>query len=243
MLKKKLNRNHFLYWPYLYYNLFIHHKCFIKRKTYSQYGEDIFISSYFQNITNGFYVDIGCFHPIKYSNTARLYNDGWSGINIDINKTSIDLFNILRKRDKNFCVAISNENKRVTTYTDNYFSPINSINKKFFDVTSNKFSDGKHTVSQIDSYKFVDFLKKYELGINKIDFLNIDAESHDFEILQGLDFQKIDIELICVEMFSDSEKIDRNKFINFLENCGYSYLKSIGANGFFKKTKFIEIKL
>ena len=49
----------------------------------------------------GKYVDIGCYHPIKYSNTALLYKKGWTGINIDLNKTSIDLFNFTRLRDKN----------------------------------------------------------------------------------------------------------------------------------------------
>ena len=76
-------------------------KAFIKRQSYSQWGEDSYIKEYFKDKKNGFYVDIGCFHPIMYSNTCLLYNKGWSGINIDLNQTSIDLFNIARKRDKN----------------------------------------------------------------------------------------------------------------------------------------------
>ena len=235
MLKKFLDRNHFLYKPYLYYNLFIHHKCFVKKKTYSQSGEDLFIDSYFKNLNDGFYVDIGCFHPIKYSNTAKLYNRGWSGLNIDINQTSIDLFNIIRKRDQNYCAAISNENKKVIAYTDNYFSPINSINKNFFELTLNKFSDGKYFENEINSYKFLDFLKKNELNIDKIDFLNIDAESHDYEILQGIDFKKVNIKLICVEMFNENNEIDKNRYKDFLKKHGYESLKSIDANGFFEK--------
>ena len=85
------------YKPYLYYNLIIRNKIYNKRKTYSQFKEDIFLKKYFQNINQGFYVDIGCYHPIKYSNTALLYNKGWSGINLDLNQTSIDLFNIHKK--------------------------------------------------------------------------------------------------------------------------------------------------
>ena len=119
MLKKKLNKKHILYKPYLYYNLFIHHKCFIKKYSYSQAKEDIFIYNYFKNIHKGFYIDIGCFHPIMDSNTAKLYNNWWNGINFDINPTSIDLFNIHRKRDKNYCVAISNKNEKVISYIDN----------------------------------------------------------------------------------------------------------------------------
>ena len=235
MIRKKINKNHFLYKIYLYYNLFLHHKSFIKKDSYSQAGEDIFINSYFKNINNGTYIDIGCFHPIMHSNTARLYDRGWKGINIDINQTSIDLFNIIRKRDQNFCAAISNENKKVTTYTDNYFSPINSINKKFFNYTSNKFSDGEFIKNEIKSYKLLDFLNKINIYIDSFDFLNIDAESHDYEILQGINFEKINIKLICVEMFNQNSKIEESKFINFLKNYDYRYLRSIGPNGFFEK--------
>tara|TARA_Y100000996_G_scaffold378536_1_gene331268 strand:- start:850 stop:1587 length:738 start_codon:yes stop_codon:yes gene_type:complete len=242
MLKKILDRDHFLYKLYLYYNLFIHHKCLIKKKTYSQSGEDSFINYYFKNLNAGFYVDIGCFHPIKYSNTAKLYNRGWRGINVDINQTSIDLFNIIRKRDQNFCAAISNENKKVIAYTDNYFSPINSINKIFFESNVNKFSDGKYSEKEINSYKFFDFLNKNELNIDKIDFLNIDAESHDYEILQGIDFKKIYIKLICVEMFNENNEIDKNKYKDLLQKYDYELIECIGANGFFEKNDDLFVK-
>ena len=235
MIKKNLNKYHLLYKPYLYYNLFLHHKSFIKKNSYSQSGEDLYINSYFKNTDKGFYIDIGCFHPILHSNTAILYNRGWKGINIDINQTSIDLFNIIRKRDKNFCTAISNENKKVKSYTDNYFSPINSINKNFFNYTSKKFSDGKFIQNDINSYKLLDFFNKSNVKIESVDFLNIDAESHDYEILQGIDFEKINIKLICVEMYDENSKVNQIKFTNFLKDCGYRYLKSIGANGFFEK--------
>ena len=234
MLKKKIKKENLFYKPYLYYNLFFHHKCYIKRDTYSQSGEDLFINSYFRK-NNGFYVDIGCFHPVMHSNTALLYNRGWNGINIDINQTSIDLFNILRKRDKNYCVAISNENKNVNSYIDNYFSPINSINKNFFDITSSSFSSGKYTKKDIKAYKFLNFVKKKNLKINSIDFLNIDAESHDFEILQGIDLKKISIKLICIEMFDENNNIDEVKFIKYFRKFKYKHLKSIGPNGFFEK--------
>ena len=42
----------------------------------------------------------------------------------------------MRKKDQNFCAAISNQNQRVTSYIDNNFSSINSINKNFFDKES-----------------------------------------------------------------------------------------------------------
>ena len=235
MFKKKIKKNDLLYKPYLLYNLYLHHKCFIKRNTYSQSGEDLFINSFFENKQSGFYVDIGCFHPILYSNTARLYNRGWKGINIDINQTSIDLFNIVRKRDKNYCAAISNQSKNVFSYIDNNFSPINSINKNFFDITSSRFSEGNYIKKEIKAFKFLDLLKNKNIEINFVDFLNIDAEGHDFEILEGIDLDKIKIKLICIEMYDETSKVNKIKFIKHLEYFGYNHIKSIGDNGFFEK--------
>ena len=106
-LKKIFLKTKFTYKIYLYYNLYIRHKCFLGRKQYSQWGEDFFINSFFKNNNNGIYLDIGCFHPYMYSNTCLLHKKGWSGVNIDINPTSIDLFNIIRPNDINICAAIS----------------------------------------------------------------------------------------------------------------------------------------
>ena len=54
-------------------------------------GEDIEIVKYFDNKKNGFYVDVGSYHPIERNNTMLLYNKGWKGINIDISDFSIKL--------------------------------------------------------------------------------------------------------------------------------------------------------
>ena len=71
----------------------------------------ILSANFFKNKNNGTYLDIGCFHPYMYSNTCLLHKKGWSGINIDINQTSIDLFNIVRPNDTNICTAINDKKK------------------------------------------------------------------------------------------------------------------------------------
>ncbi len=237
MLKDKLKRGNLLYKPYLYYNLFIHHKCFLKREKYSQGEEDKFINYYFKNKLKGFYIDIGCYHPILYSNTAKLYNKGWSGINLDLNQTSIDLFNIVRKRDKNFCAAISNQNNDVNCYIDSNFSPLNSLNKKFSDYTIKKFSKGNSTLIKVKTFKLLKLLELNKIYYNDIDFINIDVESHDLEVLQGIDFTKIKPKLLCVEMFNESGDINSLNIRNLLKEFNYSMIHETGGNGFFERSK------
>jgi len=225
----------FFYKFYLYYNLYYKNKIYKKRKTYSQDLEDIFINEYFKNKNCGFYIDIGCYHPIKYSNTALLYNRGWKGINIDMNSTSIDLFNIARNRDINICSAISSTNKQVTQFIDHSYSPVNTIDKKYSDIISKKLSIKPFIEKKIQTYTLSQVLKKYKLLINQVDFLNIDVEAHDYEVLKGIDFVKIKPKIICIEIENFSSKLNFEKINNYLKKYNYIFIKKIGLNGFFEK--------
>ena len=75
-------------------NIYLKNKFLIKRKTYAMEGEDLEIVKILKNIKNGFYVDIGCYHPVKGSLTNYLYINGWKGLNVDLSQISIDLFKI-----------------------------------------------------------------------------------------------------------------------------------------------------
>ena len=62
-------KNIFRYWYYIYYRP----KIFFSKKTYSMLGEDIFINNFFKNKKNGFYLDVGAYHPLDGNNTHLLY--------------------------------------------------------------------------------------------------------------------------------------------------------------------------
>ena len=63
----------------------------------------------FNNDYVGSYVDVGCFHPTRSNNTFKLYKKGWSGLNIDLNPLTIELFDFARPTDINVCAAVSNK--------------------------------------------------------------------------------------------------------------------------------------
>ena len=76
-------------------------------KIYSQEGEDLILSRIFDKKV-GFYVDIGAHHPFRYSNTYKLFQSGWSGINIDASPETINLFKRHRPKDINLNLGVSN---------------------------------------------------------------------------------------------------------------------------------------
>ncbi len=221
------------YKPYLYYNLYIRNKIYNKRLSYSQFREDIFINNFFKNKSIGFYIDIGCYHPVKYSNTALIYNRGWSGINIDLNQTSIDLFNIARKRDKNICAAVSNKNDSAEFYFDHMLSPVNTLSKEFSDMSYKNISKKKYSKKMTQKYTFDKIVQHYKLKIPSIDFLNIDAEAHDYEVIEGFNLTKYKPKLICIELYDAKLKINEKYFTDFLSNYNYSLIEKIGPNGIF----------
>ena len=111
------------------HNIYVKNNFFIKKKTYSMNGEDIYVNDYFKKKI-GFYVDVGAYHPLELNNTFLLYKRGWNGINIDINSLSIDYFNYLRPDDININIAVSNKNTIKTIYYQKSKSPLNTLNLK-----------------------------------------------------------------------------------------------------------------
>ena len=79
------------------------------KKSYSASSVDLIIARIFRNQKKGFYIDIGCNHPIKFSNTYLLYKKGWRGINIDADKESIVQFNKFRPNDISINIGISSK--------------------------------------------------------------------------------------------------------------------------------------
>ena len=77
------------------------------KKSYSISNVDLIIDRLFSKKQKGIYIDIGCNHPIKFNNTYLLYKRGWNGINVDLDQSSIDEFNKLRKDDYNLVALVS----------------------------------------------------------------------------------------------------------------------------------------
>ena len=207
-----MNLIKFLY--YMYYRP----KIFLPKKSYSMFGEDIFIEKFFKKKSKGIYVDVGCYHPIDGNNTYLLFKKGWNGINIDLNKTSIELFNKARKKDFNLRIAVSNKFKKIKYFYRKKINMLNTINKKF---AKSSFRKGfKTSFVQADTLNSV--LKKTKLKNKKIDFLNLDIEGNEINALKSLNFRKYNPKLICVEIHNYPSS--KSKINNLKSNPIYSFL-------------------
>ena len=221
--------------------LFLFRKLFIIKKKfshYSQFAEDVSIIRHFPKHFKGFFVDVGCFHPVKYNNTYRLYRKGWRGVNIDIDTIKIAGFKWLRPGDVNISCAVSNQRGELTYWSNGFYSLTITLDEAF---ASGKPGYKKKTVK---SDTLSNILDNTRYKNQKIDFLTIDAEGHDFEVLESLDFERYQPQLIAVETHQERlEAVEQERLFGFLTERGYSLVNWVGLTLLFKHKDAAPIKL
>ncbi len=178
-------------------------------------GEDLIIPQYIKNIKNGFYVDAGCYHPLHYNNTYLLHKRKWNGINIDLSEFSISLFNYLRPDDVNVNSAVSNKEGDIIVYYQKKLSQITTTKKHL----SQERMQGHIKKKKVKALSLNTILDNSKFRNRKIDFLNIDVEGADFEVLQSLNFNIYKPKLICVEVIE--KNLVNSEIFLFLRDLKY----------------------
>ena len=217
-----------------YYFYFIKNYNLIKNsKNFSQEGEDIFLIDFFKDRLNGFYIDVGAFHPYRINNTYLLYKKGFRGINIDISATSIDFFNFARPDDVNLNIGASDKFEDKIFFSKKNLSFHNTLSKSLAesDIQTEPFKK-KYSIS----CKPLDYIiKKTKFSNKTIDFLNIDAEGYDYQVLLGLNLKRYNPKVICIEISplvdKKNEQYKNTKIYKHLLKHGYK-LSWKGFNSF-----------
>ena len=192
-------------------------------------GEDIEISNYFKNRKKGFYIDVGCYHPIHRNNTYLLHKKNWNGINIDTSQFSIDLFNHLRPNDLNYNFAISNKNEIIKLFYQKELSQLSTTERGQAETVF----QGNIKEKVIQAFTLDEILNRDKYKNSIIDFLDIDVEGADLKVLEGLSFDKFKPELVCVEIHE--QEIKQSEIYMFLINKNYELLWSGVFSHIFKR--------
>lgn len=201
---------------------------------FSQGGEDAILNGIFKKKMakgeKGFFIDVGAYHPYKHSNTYYFYLRGWRGINIDASPGSMRLFNKLRPGDINLEVGIGNKKGAYTYYMLGNNSTMNTFSKE--NLLIHGFKDTKREV-QVQMTTLKDIFSRYSQHFSTIDFINIDVEGFDYEVLQSNDWNKFRPHLIVVELDVEEMKdLLNNKSAILLKSLKY---KIVAKNVIMKK--------
>jgi FkbM family methyltransferase len=200
-------------------------KSAISTLSYAQEGEDKILAALLgfpRRGYSGFYVDVGAHHPERYSNTMLFYRKGWSGINIDAMPGSMTPFRRKRPRDINLEEAIAAENQTLVFYEFNE-PTLNGFSKE---LSAQRDSHNGWKIlaeRKIQTTRLDDLLTRHIRDGHRIDFLSVDVEGLDFEVLKSNDWSKFRPSVVLVE---DSETlwlggVGNSKIAEYMRGHGY----------------------
>lgn len=209
---------------------------FIK-DSYSQKGEDLIIDKILGFKNEGFYVDVGAYDPDRFNNTKRFYKREWRGINIEPAIRNYKKFVKDRKKDINLNIGIGTKEGKMDFYN-------------FIPDTLSTFSKAEVENYVKQGYKLTE-VKKVKLATLKnillrycqnreIDFISIDTEGFDLEVLQSNDWSRFRPKLVCIESIRhsmDNHSIKKINVHDFLINIGYKKVYDNGLNSIYQDKK------
>jgi FkbM family methyltransferase len=190
-------------------------------KSYSHEGEDMILRNLFDKQKTGFYVDVGAHHPKRFSNTQFFYKKGWKGINIDAMPNSMSLFNRLRPRDINLEIPVSDKKQKLKYYMFNE-PALNCFSKELAEKRDGK--DNYKIVSEkvMETSTLEEILEKYLPYGQEIDFMSIDVEGLDLQVLKSNNWKRFRPKFVLVEILGSSIKdIANSKEYKYL--AGFEY--------------------
>ncbi len=200
--------------------------------SYAQNLEDVMIWRALKFLKCGTYIDIGSMDPTVDSVTRWLYDQGWSGLNIEPNPYYFDRLLQQRTRDINLCVAVGGNNSIGELYVcdepglttiDNNIALAHRQNGRTFAIS-------KVIIKTLDN-----IISEYING--PIHLLKIDAEGKEQEILEHMNIEKNKPWIVLIEVVDPvsrfERKLVRNNLKGFLESHNYSLEFHDGINDYY----------
>lgn len=190
------------------------------RKSDSQEGEGLILERIFEGQKAGVYVDVGAHHPIRFSNTHRFYKRGWHGINIEPNPTVLNVFQRQRRRDINLGFGVA-ENEGLLVYFMFNEPALNSFDRV---ISENRRSERYKIVAikDIAVKRLSTILEEYLPACVHIDFMSVDVEGYDLQVLRSNDWSRFRPTCLLVESTGfDLGNIKLEPMHRFLELSGY----------------------
>lgn len=184
----------------------------IEDESLAQYKQDIFALAAHNFKENGFFVEFGATNGIDLSNTFILEKKfNWKGILAEPAKGWHKQLRKNRACDiESDCVW--SQTGEILRFSESSLGVISSISSYMSSDQKRKFRSRNYNVTTIS---LNDLLKKYNAP-RQIDYLSIDTEGSEFEILKEFDFSKYDIRVITIEYNNH-----RNEIFNLLTNEKY----------------------
>jgi len=190
-------------------------------QSYSQAAEDLLAALYLGKAENVHYIDVGCWHPVKASNTYFFYERGGEGLCIDANPDIAAKFIKRRPRDTFVSCGVSNAPGELTYYR--FAKPVfNTFSETRRDsVVRSRKAIAPITVPVKPLTQILREAKWRERYGNAADFLSIDVEGFEYEVITSLNLTYVRPKLIAMEMCVRSTGAKFGAACSYLTQAGY----------------------
>lgn len=203
------------------------------RGSYAQMGEDLVVDFLLKldDWSTMYYVDIGANDPVKFSNTYKFYRLGAKGVCVDPNPAFAQLYKKYRPRDKFVNAGIGIDDRKEADFYEMNWHVFSTFDKEQAEVIQEKYA-GKNDIVNVVKLPLINTGELLDtIGNQEIDFLSLDVEGLDLQILQEWDFARKSPRVICVEIY-DPKTMSKNEEIDsLLRNKGYVLASSNPING------------
>lgn len=185
-----------------------------KKHSYSSLNEDVIIDWLTGHKEKGTYIDVGANHPDRINNTKLFYERGWRGINIEPDPTGYALFVEKRPGDVNLNCAIGEGEVDYFEGGDD-----TSGNTCVRDLAESR---GMNVCKRLTLKPLREVFEENNLQL--VDFMSIDVETFENEVLKSNDWNKYKARVICLEGYK----------YDFLKQFGYKKVFWDGNNSYYK---------
>ena len=199
--------------------------------SYASNCEDVYLNRCFSS--PGFYIDIGANHPYEGSVTKHLYDQGWRGINIEPHSQMFALLMRDRPRDINLNCGVGSSKSELTffeTKVGGYSSFIQSIAQE------------RESTSRVVCVEPLnDICHRY--NVQKIDFLKIDVEGAEKDVLRGFDLLHWRPSLMAIEAtYPGTSTPSFSEWENSVLESGYERVLFDGVNAWYIAPEALQLK-
>lgn len=198
--------------------------------SFSKSGDDIQLLKLINSSTPGTYVDVGCWHPVKASNTYYFYLRNWKGICIDPNPEIIDLYRKIRPNDTFINCGIGQFEEKLKYYMlDSHSDSMNTFDYEF--ISNHKLDNCIKKVIEVPIVPLKKILDEKLLQNDRLDFFDIDVEGHDLEVLKSNNWFAYRPKIVVIESDLSIQEDLNSEITIFLKNVNYRIIGKSIING------------
>lgn len=208
------------------------------KKYYSQSGQDFFVDFIFGSKSEGVFLDIGGNDPVSINNTYWFEEKGWTGLAFEPLAEKNKLWAEKRKTP---CleIALGQEEKKVifAKTAKDYLS------KKYEgDFIKNAKTDSSESqiveTFEVQQRRLSDVLDEYDM--HEIDYISLDVEGAEMEVLQGIDWEKTLIKVLSIEAADDNKS--NNAIRKYMISKGFMLLARLTFDDIWVNRKVFKSK-